>query len=99
MTNSSIRRSDFDKNIKHFQELKAYLDSSQNGVIYISFGTNIDPSLLPQEKIQAIINAVAKSPYDVIWKWNQDEMPGRTPNIKISKWWPQSDLLRKFLGI
>ncbi|KAL0860422.1 hypothetical protein ABMA27_009814 [Loxostege sticticalis] len=76
------------------KELKAYLDSSQNGVIYISFGTNIDPSLLPQEKIQAIINAVAKSPYDVIWKWNQDEMPGRTPNIKISKWWPQSDLLR-----
>lgn len=55
----------------------------------------MEPSLLPPQKIQAIINAVSKLPYDVLWKWNQDELPGRTRNIKISKWLPQSDLLRK----
>ncbi|KAL0860423.1 hypothetical protein ABMA27_009815 [Loxostege sticticalis] len=76
------------------KDLKTYLDSSKHGVIYISFGTNVEPALLPPHKIQAIINAVSKTPYDVLWKWNQDELPGRTSNIKISKWLPQSDLLR-----
>ncbi|XP_063629857.1 UDP-glycosyltransferase UGT5-like [Cydia splendana] len=76
------------------QDLKQYLDSSKHGVIYISFGTNVDTSTLPREKIQFIINALSHLPYDVLWKWNQDELPGRTKNIKISKWFPQSDLLR-----
>ncbi|XP_063629856.1 UDP-glucosyltransferase 2-like [Cydia splendana] len=76
------------------QDLKQYLDSSKHGVIYLSFGTNVDTSILPREKIQSIINALSQLPYDVLWKWNQDELPGRTKNIRISKWFPQSDLLR-----
>lgn len=80
-----------------FQDLKLYLDNSKNGVIYISFGTNVDPSLLPTETIQTLIQAFSKLPYDILWKWNKDDLPGRTSNIKISKWLPQSDLLRKFL--
>ncbi|XP_063541982.1 UDP-glucosyltransferase 2-like isoform X1 [Cydia strobilella] len=76
------------------QDLKQYLDSSKHGVIYISFGTNVDTSSLPREKVQSIINALSHLPYDVLWKWNQDELPGRTKNIRISKWFPQSDLLR-----
>ncbi|KAH9634399.1 hypothetical protein HF086_000225 [Spodoptera exigua] len=75
-------------------DLKHYLDSSKNGVIYLSFGTNVDPKLLPSHFIQTLINALSKLPYDVLWKWNEDELPGRTENIKISKWLPQSDLLR-----
>lgn len=62
----------------------------------MSFGTNVDPSLLPPEKIQAFIKAFSELPYDVLWKWNEDELPGRTKNIKISKWLPQSDLLCKY---
>lgn len=61
----------------------------------MSFGTNVDPSLLPPEKIQAFIKAFSDLPYDVLWKWNKDELPGRTKNIRISKWLPQSDLLCK----
>ncbi|XP_063542107.1 UDP-glucosyltransferase 2-like [Cydia strobilella] len=76
------------------QDLKQFLDSSKHGVIYISFGTNVDTSDLPREKVQIIINALSQLPYDVLWKWNQDELPGRTKNIRISKWFPQSDLLR-----
>ncbi|XP_073961008.1 UDP-glucosyltransferase 2-like [Choristoneura fumiferana] len=75
------------------EDLKAYLDSSKHGVIYMSFGTNVDPSVLPPEKIQAFIKAFSALPYDVLWKWNEDELPGRTSNIRISKWLPQSDLL------
>ncbi|CAH0598235.1 unnamed protein product [Chrysodeixis includens] len=75
-------------------DLKTYLDSSKKGVIYISFGTNVDPTLLPPEKIQVLVKAFSKLPYDVLWKWNGDELPGRTANIRISKWLPQSDLLK-----
>ncbi|XP_026736009.1 UDP-glucuronosyltransferase 2B31-like [Trichoplusia ni] len=76
------------------KDLKTYLDSSKNGVIYISFGTNVDPTLLPADRIQVLVKAFSQLPYDVLWKWNGDELPGRTKNIKISKWLPQSDLLK-----
>ncbi|XP_026735438.1 UDP-glucuronosyltransferase 2B31-like [Trichoplusia ni] len=80
---------------KHLPEdLKTYLDSSKHGVIYISFGTNVDPTLLPPARIQVLVKVLSQLPYDVLWKWNGDELPGRTANIRISKWLPQSDLLR-----
>ncbi|CAH0697337.1 unnamed protein product [Spodoptera exigua] len=76
------------------KDLKSYLDSSKNGVVYVSFGTNVDPTLFSPEKIAMFVRAFSRLPYDVLWKWNKDELPGRTDNIKISKWLPQSDLLR-----
>lgn len=79
-----------------FQDLKSYLDSCKNGVIYISFGTNVMPSFLPPEKIQAMIKAVSDLPYNVLWKYDKDELPRKTENIKIAKWFPQSDLLSKY---
>nr|XP_049705877.1 UDP-glycosyltransferase UGT5 isoform X4 [Helicoverpa armigera] len=75
-------------------DLKKYLDSSKNGVIYISFGTNVDPTVLPADRIEVLVKTVSQLPYDILWKWNNDVLPGRTENIKISKWLPQSDLLR-----
>lgn len=35
-------------------------------------------------------------PYDVLWKWDSDELPAQYKNIKFSKWLPQADLLRKY---
>lgn len=83
--------------INFLQDLKSYLDSSKNGVIYISFGTNVMPSMLPQEKIQVLINVFSKLPYNILWKWDKEELPGKTDNIRIAKWFPQSDLLSKYL--
>ncbi|XP_050356504.1 UDP-glucosyltransferase 2-like isoform X2 [Nymphalis io] len=76
------------------QDLKSYLDSSKNGVIYMSFGTNVKPSLLPKEKMQIFTNVFSELPYDILWKWDKDELPGRSRNVRISKWFPQSDLLK-----
>ncbi|XP_046972410.1 UDP-glucosyltransferase 2-like [Vanessa cardui] len=76
------------------QDLKSYLDSSKNGVIYMSFGTNVKPSLLPKEKIQIFTKVFSELPYDVLWKWDKDEISGRSKNVRISKWLPQSDLLK-----
>ncbi|XP_045506846.1 UDP-glucosyltransferase 2-like [Colias croceus] len=76
------------------KEFKTVLDSSKNGVIYISFGSNAKSSLLPPEKIAVMTNVLSKLPYDVIWKWETDELPGKSNNIKIYKWLPQVDILK-----
>ncbi|XP_063834010.1 UDP-glucuronosyltransferase 2B20-like [Ostrinia nubilalis] len=49
---------------------------------------------LPKERIKILVNVFSKLPYDILWKWNHGDVPGRTKNIRISKWLPQSDLLR-----
>ncbi|CAH0715018.1 unnamed protein product, partial [Brenthis ino] len=76
------------------KDLKDFLDSSKHGVIYVSFGTNVLPSLLPPEKIQVMTRVFSRLPYDILWKWDTNELPGRSKNIKISKWFPQPDLLK-----
>ncbi|CAH2089803.1 unnamed protein product [Euphydryas editha] len=76
------------------KELKSYLDSSEHGVIYISFGTNVKPSMFHPEKLKIFTDVLSQLPYDVLWKWDKEELAGRPNNVRISKWLPQSDLLR-----
>ncbi|XP_045762876.1 UDP-glycosyltransferase UGT5-like [Maniola jurtina] len=75
-------------------DLGLLLNASRNGFIYFSLGTNVNTTVLPQEKFQAMIKVFSQLPYDVIWKCNQDSMPGKTENIKLVKWVPQADLLK-----
>ncbi|XP_047519598.1 UDP-glucosyltransferase 2-like isoform X1 [Pieris napi] len=74
--------------------LKTYLDSSKNGVIYISFGTNVRANMLCPEKIKVMVNVLSKLQYDVLWKWDNETLINKSENIVISKWFPQSDLLK-----
>ncbi|KAI5632457.1 UDP-glucoronosyl and UDP-glucosyl transferase domain-containing protein [Phthorimaea operculella] len=76
------------------KDLKDLLDSSKNGVIYMSFGTNTDPALLPGDVISKFVKVFCELPYDVLWKWNRDELPGKCKNIHTQKWFPQPNLLR-----
>ncbi|XP_059058834.1 UDP-glycosyltransferase UGT5-like [Achroia grisella] len=76
------------------EDLKSYLDSLSNDVIYISFGTNVETSWLPAKQLNIMVEVLSSLPYQVIWKWNEDELPGRTENINISKWLPQEALLK-----
>ncbi|KAJ0171760.1 hypothetical protein K1T71_012523 [Dendrolimus kikuchii] len=76
------------------KDLKNFLDSSKHGVIYISFGSIAKPSLLPPEKIQTINKVFSRLPYDILWKYDLDELPGKSKNVKLVKWVPQSDMLK-----
>ncbi|XP_072946256.1 UDP-glycosyltransferase UGT5-like [Epargyreus clarus] len=76
------------------KELKSFLDSATDGVIYMSLGTNVKPSNLPIEKVNMFLKVFSTLPYKVLWKWDQDELEGRSDNVRISKWFPQSDLLQ-----
>ncbi|KAJ8708775.1 hypothetical protein PYW08_010157 [Mythimna loreyi] len=75
-------------------DIKSLLDSFKEGVIYISFGTNVDTSHFTAEQVRMLVKVLSQLPYNVLMKWNSKEIPGRTNNIRISEWWPQSDLLK-----
>ncbi|KAG6460585.1 UDP-glucosyltransferase 2 [Manduca sexta] len=76
------------------QDYKSYLDASKHGVIYFSLGTSVHPSQLPRDKIQVMLNVFSKLPYDVLWKYDKEDLPGKPSNVRIEKWIPQADLLR-----
>ncbi|XP_072933729.1 UDP-glucosyltransferase 2-like [Epargyreus clarus] len=73
--------------------LQKFIDESKNGVVYISFGTLLKETTLPDYKMKAILDAVGELPQRVVWKWNGDVFPGDTKNIYVAKWLPQNDLL------
>ncbi|CAG9568601.1 unnamed protein product [Danaus chrysippus] len=77
-------------------DLLHYLNESTNGIVYISFGTNVNPSLLPPEKMDIITKVLSKLPYSVLWKWDKEEMPAQINNIKYIPWVPQKDVLSKY---
>lgn len=61
-------------------------------------GSNIISGMIPIDKIQIMVTVLSSLPYDVLWKWDQDDLPGKSDNIKLSKWFPQADLLSKYPG-
>ncbi|XP_030032898.2 UDP-glucosyltransferase 2 [Manduca sexta] len=75
------------------KDIQEYMDSSESGVIYMSFGTNIPPSKLPQNVKRMFLKVFSELPYDVLWKFDED-LPDLPQNVKISKWFPQSDIFR-----
>ncbi|XP_068624132.1 UDP-glycosyltransferase UGT5-like [Battus philenor] len=75
-------------------DLQEYLDASNNGVIYFSLGTNVDPTLLSEEKISIFKNVFSGLPFNVIWKWTNETISGISGNVRTYKWLPQADLLK-----
>nr|XP_034826572.1 UDP-glucuronosyltransferase 1-6-like [Maniola hyperantus] len=73
------------------KDIKTYIDSSKNGVIYVSFGTD---DRLPAEKLKIFTNVFSQLPYAILWNTDTDELPTHLENVKISKWLPLSDLLK-----
>jgi len=52
---------------------------------------------LPANKRDAFIQAFSELPQRVLWKWEDDTLPGQPKNVKIAKWLPQFDILSKSL--
>ncbi|KAJ8954682.1 hypothetical protein NQ318_011374 [Aromia moschata] len=74
-------------------DLQKYLDNAKEGVIYFSMGSNLKSSQLPEEKREALLKAFGKRKEQVLWKWEEDVLPGKPANVKLGKWLPQQDIL------
>ncbi|GLG96693.1 ADP,ATP carrier protein 1 [Gryllus bimaculatus] len=76
------------------QELRAWLDAAPaEGVVYFSMGSNLRSADMPAAKREAFLRAFAALPQRVLWKWEEDTLPGQPPNVRLAKWLPQQDVL------
>ncbi|XP_044263532.1 UDP-glycosyltransferase UGT5-like [Tribolium madens] len=75
------------------QDLQEFLDNATEGVIYFSMGSNLKSAELPKEKRDAILKTFAKLKQKILWKWEEEDLPGKPPNVKTAKWLPQQDIL------
>ncbi|XP_063921532.1 UDP-glycosyltransferase UGT5-like [Zophobas morio] len=75
------------------QDLQEFLDSAKEGVVYFSMGSNLKSAELPAEKREAILRTFSKLKQKVLWKWEDDVLPGQPENVKLSKWLPQQSIL------
>lgn len=76
------------------KDLQEFLDTSSEGVIYFSLGTNVRSNKMSMDKIKMFIDAFSELPqFGVLWKWDGDEMLEKPTNVKTAKWFPQQDVL------
>ncbi|KAG5871634.1 hypothetical protein JTB14_031314 [Gonioctena quinquepunctata] len=75
------------------QDLQDYLDSSPQGVVYFSLGSNVKSANLTSKLRDVILGALSDIPYNVLWKFEIDDLPGKTDNVLTRKWLPQQDVL------
>lgn len=71
-------------------DLQRYMDGSKNGVIYMSLGSNVKSSKLNPKFVQIFLRVFESLDYDVIWKWEANNMDNKPENVLISKWLPVS---------
>lgn len=50
-------------------------------------------ALIPEEKLNIIMQTFAELPYKVLWKFEKENLPNKTDNVFIQKWLPQQDVL------
>ncbi|KAK5638260.1 hypothetical protein RI129_012555 [Pyrocoelia pectoralis] len=74
--------------------LKKLLDSTSDGVIYFSLGTNVRNENISNETRNLFLATFGELPYTVLWKFESKNMPNRPKNVHMSKWYPQQNLLK-----
>ncbi|XP_047991326.1 UDP-glycosyltransferase UGT5-like [Leguminivora glycinivorella] len=75
------------------KDLADILNKSTQGVIYMSFGSNVHSSELPLDKKKAFLNVFRRLKYTVLWKWEEKSLEGKPDNLIIRKWLPQKAIL------
>ena len=74
------------------QHLEQFISESQHGVIFVSFGSVVKASKMPEHKRKAMLAVFSKLPQRIIWKW-ETEMTDAPDNVMTSSWLPQTSIL------
>eukprot|EP00092_Neocalanus_flemingeri_P013186 GFUD01014211.1.p1 GENE.GFUD01014211.1~~GFUD01014211.1.p1 ORF type:complete len:520 (-),score=100.48 GFUD01014211.1:177-1736(-) len=75
------------------EDLQSFMDGAEDGVIFVSFGSVLQASLMSESKRKVLVNVFGKLKQRVIWKWETETMADKPDNLKLSKWLPQQDIL------
>lgn len=74
-------------------DLQTFLDGAEHGVIFMSLGSFMQSSMMPEEKKQIILSVFGSLKQRVLWKFETDDLPPLPSNVMVRKWLPQSDIL------
>lgn len=74
-------------------ELKTFLDDSEEGVVYFSMGSNLKSKDLTEDYKEVLMDVFKKLSVKVLWKFEEENLPNKPENLKISKWLPQRAVL------
>ncbi|KAJ6646774.1 UDP-glucosyltransferase 2, partial [Pseudolycoriella hygida] len=74
------------------QDIKEFLDTATEGVIYFCLGSNARSSDFSQERIKIFLDKFRSLKQKVLWKF-ETNLPNLPDNVKIGKWLPQDDIL------
>lgn len=75
------------------QDIKEFLDSAKDGAILFSMGSFIQSKQWPVDKREALVKAFGRLKQKILWKYENETLPGNPGNIKIGSWIPQRDIL------
>ncbi|CAG9786685.1 unnamed protein product [Diatraea saccharalis] len=75
------------------KDLQTLLDKATDGVIYVSFGSNVRSSELPTDKMEAFLKVFSEVNQTILWKWEDDKLKTKSKNIVFRKWFPQKEIL------
>ncbi|KAL3270165.1 hypothetical protein HHI36_009222 [Cryptolaemus montrouzieri] len=75
------------------KDLQDILDNAKHGVIFFSLGSNLKSVDMPIKKREILLETFAALKQTVIWKFEDEELPGKPDNVIIRKWLPQNDIL------
>ncbi|KZC13493.1 PREDICTED: UDP-glucuronosyltransferase 2C1 [Dufourea novaeangliae] len=65
----------------------------QRGFIFVSMGSSVRASGMPEALRQMFVAAFATVPCNVVWKWEGGKIKDLPSNVRTAAWWPQQDLL------
>lgn len=63
------------------------------GFIFVSMGSSVRASGMPEALRQIFVAAFATLPYNVVWKWEGMKIKDLPSNVRTAAWWPQQELL------
>jgi glucuronosyltransferase len=75
------------------KELDDFLNGAKDGFIFFSMGSALKAVTMPEKYRKLFLNTFAKLKQRVVWKWETEQMDDLPPNVKLSKWLPQQDVL------
>lgn len=74
-------------------DLQNFMDNAPNGVIYFSLGSFVRSKEITNNTKNSFVKAFSRLKQKVLWKWDEPIIPGLSSNVRISKWYPQNDVL------
>jgi len=75
------------------EDIQKFMDDAKEGVVYVSFGSVLQGSLVPKDKQEALLKAFGSLKEKVLWKWESKEMKEKPANVMVKDFLPQQDVL------